>query len=148
MSKAQRTFFDVIADHAARDQDRPAIVSSGTDPLSFRELVTLIGGIWETLREAGVGYGSQVAIALPSGLESVISTVAIASHATCVPLNPNSRKVNSSGNWRDSHLDALIVPAWHDSRLRAASENGSYGCSRPPKCRRRYRVLRFGALAP
>jgi acyl-CoA synthetase (AMP-forming)/AMP-acid ligase II/thioesterase domain-containing protein len=127
VSKAQPTFFDAIADHAARDQDRPAIISSGTDPLSLGELVTLIGGIWETLREAGVGNGSQVAIALPSGLESVISTVTIASYATCVPLNPNLTQGEIERELARSNLDALIVPAWHDSSARAASENGSYG---------------------
>ena len=58
-SREVLTFFDVIVDHAARDQDRPAIVSLGSDPLSFRELVTHIGGIWDTLLDAGVGYGSQ-----------------------------------------------------------------------------------------
>jgi acyl-CoA synthetase (AMP-forming)/AMP-acid ligase II len=133
VSKAQPTFFDAIADHAARDQDRPAIISSGTDPLSLGELVTLIGGIWETLREAGVGNGSQVAIALPSGLESVISTVTIASYATCVPLNPNLTQGEIDGMTR---------------RLGLLPRTGLTACSRPPKCRRRYRVLRFGALAP
>ena len=121
------TFFDIIVDHAARGQDRAAIVGLGADPLSYRKLVAQVGGIWDTLRDAGVGYGSQVAIALPSGLESVISTVAIASHATCVPLNPHLSQVEFEQQLARLSLDALIVPEWLHSPVRAAAENRSYG---------------------
>jgi acyl-CoA synthetase (AMP-forming)/AMP-acid ligase II/thioesterase domain-containing protein len=127
VSREELTIFDVFVDHAARDQDRPAIVSLGSDPLSFRKLVALIGGIWDALRDAGVGYGSQVAIALPSGLESLISTVAIASHATCVPLNPHLSQSEFEQELARLSLDALIVPEWLDSPVRTAAENGSYG---------------------
>ena len=121
------TFFDIIVDHAARGQDRAAIVGLGADPLSYRKLVAQVGGIWDTLRDAGVGYGSQVAIALPSGLESVISTVAIASHATCVPLNPHLSQVEFEQQLARLSLDALIVPEWLHSPVCAAAENRSYG---------------------
>ena len=127
MNRMKPTFFDVILDHAVRGQDRPAVVSSGSDPLSFRGLVALIGSIWETLREAGVGYGSRVAIVLPSGLESLISTVAIASHATCVPLNPSLSQSEFERELSRTSLDALIVPAWLDLQVRAAAENQAYG---------------------
>jgi oxalate---CoA ligase len=127
LNKVERVFFDVIVDHAGRDHDRIAIVGSGSDLLSYRKLVAQIGGIWDTLRDAGVGYGSQVAIALPSGLESVISTVAIASHATCVPLNPHLTQSEFEQQLARLSLDALIVPEWLDSPVRAAAENGSYG---------------------
>jgi acyl-CoA synthetase (AMP-forming)/AMP-acid ligase II/thioesterase domain-containing protein len=127
LSNVERTFFDVIVDHAARDQDRAAIAGLGSDPLSYRKLVAQIGDIWDTLRDAGVGHGSQVAVALPSGLESVISTVAIASHATCVPLNPHLSQSEFEQQLAGLSLDALIVPEWLDSPVRAASENGPYG---------------------
>jgi acyl-CoA synthetase (AMP-forming)/AMP-acid ligase II/thioesterase domain-containing protein len=122
----ERTFFDIIVEHAARDHVRPAIIGSGLDPLSFQNLIGLIGSIWDTLRKGGVAYGSQVGIALPSGLESVISTVAIGSHATCVPLNPRLSESEFELEFKRVALDALIVPGWIDSPVRIAAEKGSY----------------------
>ena len=61
--------------------------------VSRGEVIALIGEIWASLRAGGIGVGSHIGVALPSGLESVLSTVAIASHATCVPLNPPARGV-------------------------------------------------------
>jgi oxalate---CoA ligase len=122
-----RTFFDVLVDQAARHQDRAAIVASGSDPLSFRDLITQIDSIWDSLRGGGVGVGSHVGIALPSGLESVISTVAIASHATCVPLNPRLSQSEFEQELVRLSLDALIVPDWLESPARAAAECNSCG---------------------
>ena len=127
LSDLERTFFDVIVDHAARDQNRPAIVGLESDPISFGKLVAQIGGVWDVLRDAGVGYGSKVAIAIPSGLELAVCTVAIASHATCVPLNPRLTLSEFERELAMLSLDALIVPAWLDSPVRAAAENGSFG---------------------
>ena len=126
MNTKERTFFDLIVGHATRDPDRPAIVSLGSDPLSYGKLVSQIREIWDALRDAGVGHGSQVAVALPSGPESVISTVAIASCATCVPLNPHLSQSEFERELNRSSLDALIVPGWVDSSVRAVAESGSY----------------------
>jgi acyl-CoA synthetase (AMP-forming)/AMP-acid ligase II len=123
----ERSFFEVVVSHATSDQNRPAIVSLGSDPLSFGALVAQIGQIWDTLRDGGVEYGSQVAIALPSGVESVMSTVTIASHATCVPLNPHLSLSEFERELARSNLDALIIPEWFDSPVRAAATKGSYG---------------------
>ena len=84
----QRTFFDVVVDHANRGRDRVAIVSLAIRLNFFRKLDLSHRNIWNTVRDAGVTYGSKVGIALPSGLESVIATVAVASHATFIPFNP------------------------------------------------------------
>jgi acyl-CoA synthetase (AMP-forming)/AMP-acid ligase II/acyl carrier protein len=126
VSTKELTFFDVIVSHAARDPDRAAIVSLGSKPLSYEKLVGQIKIISDTLRDGGVGHGSQVAIALPSGRESVISTVAIASCATCVPLNPHLSQNEFERELSRSRLDALVVPEWMDSPVRAAAESGSY----------------------
>ena len=122
----ERTFFDIVADYGRQVPDRPAVVSSGTDPLSFGKLVSHIENIWTTLRDAGVTYGSKVGIALPSGLESVISTVAIASHATFIPFNPRLTQSEFEQELTRLNLDALIVPEWLKSPAHAAAQNGSY----------------------
>ena len=121
------TFFDVLADHARRAPNRPALIPSGTEQLSFGQLTDRIKSIWDILRDGGVGYGSKVAIVLPSGLESVITTVAIASHATCVPLNPRLSQIEFERELTRIKLDALIIPDWLDSPVRAVAERGTYG---------------------
>jgi acyl-CoA synthetase (AMP-forming)/AMP-acid ligase II/thioesterase domain-containing protein len=126
LSNMERTFFDIVADYGRQVPDRPAVVSSGTDPLSFGKLVSHIENIWTTLRDAGVTYGSKVGIALPSGLESVISTVAIASHATFIPFNPRLTQSEFEPELSRLNLDALIVPEGLKSPVRAAAQNGSY----------------------
>ncbi len=127
MCRVQHTFFDIIVQHATRDRDRPAIISSGLDALSYQDLIGLIGRIWDALCAAGVEYGAQVGIALPSGLESVLSTVAIASHATCVPLNPRLTHGEFEQELARLNLDALIVPCWVESPARAAAEGDLCG---------------------
>ena len=126
MSGNELTFFDIVIAHATRHPDRPAVVGLGADSLSFGALVSQIQDIWGTLRNAGVGYGSQVAVALPSGLESVISTVAIAAHASCVPLNPRLTESEFEQELARLSLDALIVPGWLNASVHAAAEKGSY----------------------
>jgi acyl-CoA synthetase (AMP-forming)/AMP-acid ligase II len=83
---AESTFLDVFAGHAERNPDQPALVALGFAPISYRDLLVQTGKIWDCLRDAGIKYGSQIGIALPSGPESAITTIAIAAHATCVPL--------------------------------------------------------------
>jgi acyl-CoA synthetase (AMP-forming)/AMP-acid ligase II/thioesterase domain-containing protein len=122
----KRTFFDIVVDDAKHAPDRPAIVSSGSDPLSYGKLVSCIESTWATLRDAGLTYGSKVGIALPSGLESVISTVAIASHATFIPFNPRLTQSELEQELSRLNLDALIVPEWLKSPVHAAAQNGSY----------------------
>ena len=127
MSSAGKTFYDVVVEHAACHRDRPAIVASGSSPLTFRELIALIEGMWDSLRAGGVGAGSHIGVALPSGLESLLSTVAIASHATCVPLNPRLSQSEFEQELVRLSLDGLIVPGWLESPVRAAVETDSCG---------------------
>ena len=66
---AKSTFFDVVTGHAERNPDQPALVALGFAPISYRDLLIQTGKIWDSLRDAGVKYGSQIGIALPSGPE-------------------------------------------------------------------------------
>jgi acyl-CoA synthetase (AMP-forming)/AMP-acid ligase II/thioesterase domain-containing protein len=124
---AESTFLDVVAGHAERNPDQPALVALGFTPISYRDLLVQTGKIWDCLNDAGVKYGSQIGIALPSGLESAITTIAIATHATCVPFNPRLSQSEFERELNRFNLDALVVPERLDSPVRAAAESGSYG---------------------
>jgi acyl-CoA synthetase (AMP-forming)/AMP-acid ligase II/thioesterase domain-containing protein len=123
----ESTFLDVVAGHAERNPDQPALVALGFAPISYRDLLVQTAKIWDCLRDAGIKYGSQIGIALPSGPESAITTIAIAAHATCVPFNPRLSQSEFERELNRFNLDALIVPGRLDSPVRAAAESGSYG---------------------
>ena len=123
----EATFFDVLAGHAEDCPDQAALVALGCAPISYRDLLVQTGKIWDSLREAGIRYGSQIGIVLPSGLDSAITTIAIAAHATCVPFNPRLSQNEFERELRRFNLDALIVPGRLDFPVHAAAESGSYG---------------------
>src|SRR5579872_6271494 len=87
-NSAATSIFEVIANYAAHQPDRPAILAPGFAAISYRELAAQIDRIGKVLAEAGIGKHSRVGLALPGGPEAAIITVAIASKAICVPLNP------------------------------------------------------------
>ena len=119
--------FDIISSHSYRDPDHPAILASGSEALSFKDLIACVEKIWETLREGGVRHGARIGIVLPSGPESAITTVAIASHATCVPLNPRLSQSEFERELSRLDLDALVVPAWLQSAAHVAAEGSLFG---------------------
>lgn len=127
LNSTMKTILDVIVDHGNRHPDQLAILASGSSPLYFKDLIVVIARIWEVLGEGGVSLGSRVGIALPSGPESAISIIAIASRATCVPLNPNLSQTELERELARLKLDALIVPAWLKSSAWAAAESCSFG---------------------
>ena len=106
------TIADVIDWHAVRNPERPAIVGSNFLPFSYRELNSHIKQISDQLRKAGIGTSSRVGILLPKGPEVTVLGVAIASHAICVPLNPNLNPRESEEELTRFCLDALVLPSW------------------------------------
>ena len=71
------TIAEVLAGHAARDANAPAIVSAGLAALSFGDLERHVRQIGAQLRAAGIGASSRVGIALQRGPEAALLNVAI-----------------------------------------------------------------------
>lgn len=90
------TLYNVLANWATRDPDRPALIAPHASTLCYRDLrdqLTLTG--WQ-LRELGIGPDDRVIVigrddALTAGL-----IVAVAAHAICVPL---SADIISNAEW-------------------------------------------------
>lgn len=68
--------------------DAVAIVAPGRRPLRYGELSEHIERQVDRLNQLGVGRGDRMATVLPDGPEMAVAFLAIASGATCVPLNP------------------------------------------------------------
>jgi acyl-CoA synthetase (AMP-forming)/AMP-acid ligase II len=118
-----RNIGDAIAQHAALDPDRPAIVGTAFSPFSFRELDSWIKQIGQQLRAAGIGPHARVGIMLPRGPEGAVLAIAVASHAVSVFLNPNRPETEIEHELTRLGVDALVLPSWAESPVIARTSS-------------------------
>jgi acyl-CoA synthetase (AMP-forming)/AMP-acid ligase II/acyl carrier protein len=104
------TIGEILAGHAARDPDAPAIVCPGIDTLSFGDLERHIQQIGAQLRGAGIGSDSRVGIVLQRGPEAALLNVAICCAATVLPFNPNLPAADLQEELKRVRVDALVLP--------------------------------------
>src|SRR5271170_3516241 len=84
---ADATITSIIAKHAVTRPQRPAIVMTKGDVVSYDALWAQIAAFGTVLRAHGIGASARVAIMLPEA-ELALAVVATACHAGAVPLNP------------------------------------------------------------
>ena len=114
MPQMPRSIGEVIAQHAAHEPNRLAIVGTTFAAFSFRELDLWIKQIGVQLHAAGIGPHSRVGIMLPRGPEGAMLALAVASHAISVSLNPNRPDIEIEQELARLRLDALVLPSWVD----------------------------------
>src|SRR5690349_1756534 len=78
----------LLAHHAARTPDAPAILAPGRGALSYAALQAQAGTIGRALRAAGLGPQDRIAVVMPNGAEMAVAVLCIATYAVCAPLNP------------------------------------------------------------
>ncbi|WP_017326780.1 AMP-binding protein [Synechococcus sp. PCC 7336] len=105
----KRCIYDLVAFQARSNPEAIAIAAPGHTPLSYRELLEQIHCIADKLNAIGVGRNDRVAIVLPNGPEMAVAFLAIASSATCAPLNPAYRQSEYDFYLSDLDAKALIV---------------------------------------
>jgi acyl-CoA synthetase (AMP-forming)/AMP-acid ligase II/thioesterase domain-containing protein/acyl carrier protein len=108
------TIGGVLAARAARAPTATAIVSPGLAPLDFEGLSRRIAAIGTDLRAAGIGTASRVGLALPRGPEAALMSVAVAAHATLLPINVGLAAPDLATEIERLRLDALLLPAGVD----------------------------------
>ncbi len=106
------TIGDSLASRAASDPHSPALVCAGLPPLSFGDLDRQVRRLGEHLRQAGLGSGSRIAIALPRGPEAALLSLAACCVGTVMPINPTLAPNELAEELRQTRPDALIVPGW------------------------------------
>ncbi|MCM5570799.1 AMP-binding protein [Burkholderiaceae bacterium FT117] len=87
----------------------PVLLASGRQPGSYADLSTQAEQCADVFRAAGLGRGSRIAVSLPNGPEAASAVLAIASCATCVPLNPDYRGDEFRFYLEDSRADAIVI---------------------------------------
>ena len=104
------TIADVLAGHAMRDPEAPAIVCPSLGTLSFGSLARHVQQIRTALATAGIGPSSRVGIALQRGPEAALLNVAISANAAVLPINPNLPPAELREELKRIRVHALVVP--------------------------------------
>lgn len=124
MELEKRTIGEVLAAHAARTPEAPAILWPGMPVLSFAGLERALNRIIRQLEAAGICAGSRVGVALPRGPEAAVASLAASSVATLLPINPNLASGDLAAELHQMKLDALIVPGGADPPAWATGAGG------------------------
>ena len=99
----------LVNEQAERNPDAVAIVAPGRRPLPYGLLGRHIVDVVRALNSLGVGRNDRVAMVLPEGPELAVAFIAIASAATCAPLNPRYRAGEFDAHLADLNCRALLV---------------------------------------
>jgi acyl-CoA synthetase (AMP-forming)/AMP-acid ligase II/aryl carrier-like protein len=92
-----------------RNPEAIAILAPGRSPLTYQLLQARIDASIAQLNGIGIGRNDRVAIAVPNGAEMGVAFLALASGATCAPLNPNYRAEEFDFYLSDLQAKALIL---------------------------------------
>ncbi len=106
---------DLRAGAAARTPDASAIVAPARRSLTYARLWAHIDAVGVRLSALGLGCGDRIALALPNGPEMATAFLAVATVATCAPLNPAYRADEFDFYLSDLGARAIILPAGADS---------------------------------
>jgi len=112
----------LVSNSAERFPDAIAIAAPGRPSLTYRRLRDHIKNIVSTLNTMGIGQNDRVAIVLSNGPEMAVTFLAVASGATCAPLNPNYRSKEFGFFLSDLKAKALIIQSGIDSPARRIAE--------------------------
>src|ERR1700704_6564075 len=109
---------DLLEHQATCIPDAPAILAPGRAPLSYRLLYQHIRKTTGVLRSLGVGRHDRVAVVLPNGPELPVAILAVATSATCAPINPAYQSDDVERYFSNLEPTALITQAAIDSPAR------------------------------
>src|SRR5438552_1066259 len=100
---------------AGLSPDAEAILAPGRRPLTYRGLDAHAQRVARQLAGLGIGRGDRVATVLDNGPEMATAFLAIASVATCAPLNPAYGEREFDFYLGDLDARALVVAAGSSS---------------------------------
>lgn len=105
----------LIEDRARKNPGSVVIASPGRPSLSYARLLSHVGDVTRRLNELGLGRNDRIALVLPNGPEMAVAFLAVASTATCAPLNPAYRENEFNFFLSDLNARALIVQEGMDT---------------------------------
>src|SRR5262247_4102227 len=99
-----------------------AIAVSGDGPVvTYDQLRQQVDALVAQLHKLGLGRGDRIAMALPNGLEMIVSFLAASSVGAAAPLNPAYRLDEFKFYLEDTGARALIVPPTGGEEAKAAA---------------------------
>ncbi|MBI3949688.1 MAG: AMP-binding protein [Acidobacteria bacterium] len=96
-------------------------VAGGGPAVSYDQLRHQVNRLVQQLNEHGIGRGDRIAMALPNGLEMVVSFLSATTAGTAAPLNPAYKLEEFRFYLKDTRARALIVPPTGADEARAAA---------------------------
>jgi len=101
-----------------------AISVAGDGPVvTYDQLRQQVDALVARLNQLGLDRGDRIAIALPNGLETIVSFLAASTAGNAAPLNPAYRLDEFKFYLEDTGARALIVPPKDSDEARAAAGN-------------------------
>ena len=100
-----------ILRQAESHPDSPAVVATGFEPLSYRDLRDYVAGTAGRLHASGLDRSARVAVALPSGADGALAIVAAVCAAVAVPIDTQLTAPEIDGRLALLRPRAVIVPA-------------------------------------
>jgi acyl-CoA synthetase (AMP-forming)/AMP-acid ligase II len=114
---------DLLEHQATCIPDAPAILAPGRAPLSYSLLHQHIRKTAGTLRSMGIGRHDRVAVVLPNGPELPVAILAVATGATCAPMNPAYQADDVEKYFSNLQPTALITQSAVDSPARRVAQS-------------------------
>src|SRR5713101_2306428 len=104
------------------NQSRLALAVAGGGPkLTYDQLRAQVNRLAAELRQAGLGRDDRIAMALPNGIEMIVSFLASSTVGTAAPLNPAYTREEFKFYLEDTGARALILPSKEAEEARAAA---------------------------
>lgn len=120
---SEMTILAEIAQRAAFEPERIAILAHGRTSLKYGDLLQQIRHSSMQLNEFGLGREDRIAIVLPNGPELATVCLSAMAAATAVPFNPDYKQQEFETGFARMHVKALLTLAGgdHPARLAAAA---------------------------
>jgi acyl-CoA synthetase (AMP-forming)/AMP-acid ligase II len=112
----------VIRQYGEHQPDRPAVIATQRNPLSWRELAAYTEVVRADLRLGGFGRDARIGVAFPNGPEAALAIVAIACSAVAVPFDPKLALPEIELRLRLLRLSAVVVLSDGPNAMRTAAE--------------------------
>lgn len=84
--------FSIIADHAQRIPNKPALLAFGRESIDYLHLYKQITQVASLLSNMGIGSADRIIIIFPNGPELALITLGVMGAAVAVPANPDYRE--------------------------------------------------------
>jgi len=118
-----KSIYHLLKTQSERNPEAIAIVAPDRISMSYHRLLGHVNDTVKKLNSMGFARNDRIAIVLPNGPEMAVTFLAMASGATCAPLNPSYSYNEFDFYLTDLNAKALIIQSGMDSPAIDAAKN-------------------------